>query len=422
MSLVERHYWIQLEPHVWDTQPNNINRMDGSVPTRFIVPDALILRRYTKDWAAPDDRKINPWDLNEPDPTGTGTIPGAVLECNVGQPGVGEVLVVHFRNGDNRTGLDLGTRTHSLPPHGVVFPTIYDGAYPLSPPDKSQPIAAGDPEEAAWKQVCVTGFKQGDRVPPGGSFVYRWSTFGWPSTAGVWLYHDHSVQDAASTLRGAIGFIVVHNENDKNDVPCQDLPGGEPNGSLTVTGADGVERFVAPPGKALYLQLFHELRADLSKDDGSLINGRRHLGNTPTLIGGVDTQMRFGVGAMNLNDTHTFHIHGHRWVVPGPLGGDTGGAPPPGAGVEISVLDQAVSQFEDTKLLGPANTFVFTINHKSFMGPPLEMKKGEWHMHCHVLDHMENDGMMGSLLIVAEGDPVDLPSGTVPMGSMTPGC
>ena len=30
---------------------------------------ALILRRYTANWAAPDDRKVNPWDLNEPDLT-----------------------------------------------------------------------------------------------------------------------------------------------------------------------------------------------------------------------------------------------------------------------------------------------------------------------------------------------------------------
>jgi hypothetical protein len=46
--------------------------------------DALILRRYTADWAAPDDRKVNPWDINERNPTDTGTmgtIPGPVIEC-----------------------------------------------------------------------------------------------------------------------------------------------------------------------------------------------------------------------------------------------------------------------------------------------------------------------------------------------------
>ena len=31
--------------------------------------DALILRRYIANWEIPDDRKVNPWDINEPDPT-----------------------------------------------------------------------------------------------------------------------------------------------------------------------------------------------------------------------------------------------------------------------------------------------------------------------------------------------------------------
>jgi FtsP/CotA-like multicopper oxidase with cupredoxin domain len=69
---------------------------------------------------------VNPWDLNEPDPTdnGTmGTIPGAVIECNVG-----DKVIVHFRNQDTRSGKALKARTHSLHPH--VFAPTSDGAYP----------------------------------------------------------------------------------------------------------------------------------------------------------------------------------------------------------------------------------------------------------------------------------------------------
>ncbi len=75
------------------------------------VIDALILRRYkpptladeSDAWTVPDDRKVNPWDLNELDPTdnGTmGTIPGPVIECKVG-----DTVKVHFRNLDMRTRL-----------------------------------------------------------------------------------------------------------------------------------------------------------------------------------------------------------------------------------------------------------------------------------------------------------------------------
>ena len=127
-------YWIQLENHPWDACPNNVDRMSGldiktitgkdkvdvtlnspgtgvsKTRTMFAplrddkgnVIDALILRRYkppqkadgSDAWTVPDDRKVNPWDLNEQDPTdnGTmGTIPGPVIECNVG-----DSVVVHF--------------------------------------------------------------------------------------------------------------------------------------------------------------------------------------------------------------------------------------------------------------------------------------------------------------------------------------
>ena len=64
---------------------------------------------------------------------------------------------------------------------------IYDGAYPLSPPDPAQ-----------------MG-KQGDRIGPGESFTYHWSC---PhrSASGVWLFHDHSMAHGRSDALGAIGI------------------------------------------------------------------------------------------------------------------------------------------------------------------------------------------------------------------------
>jgi plastocyanin/FtsP/CotA-like multicopper oxidase with cupredoxin domain len=593
MATIE--YWIQLENHPWDACPNNVDRMSGmdlktitgkdkvsvtlnspgtgvSKPRTMFAPlrddkgnviDALILRRYkppqkadgSDAWTVPDDRKVNPWDLNEQDPTdnGTmGTIPGPVIECNVG-----DSVVVHFRNLDMRgtivivekcfdfpppigricfpvptfQPLPIEDRVHSLHPHGFVFEPRSDGAYPLSPPDPDQPVSGGPPpggeppvpdESANW--AGVPGFsgtlKQGDRVPPGGTFIYRWNTFGWPTTAGVWLYHDHSICDTENVALGSIGIIVIHNPNntdeevdiragDPNDPSKLDpafLPGGSPNGSpiqitcfpfpplprefsfrvlpgdlvglgmmeetlsSTLMGDTGgsemaepgkrkrakateaeeeigppvlartlqrgnllleldekLARFVrfcfftyrTPPTKGLYLQLFHTLTGAPQTTMGAsmLINGRTFLGNTPTIVTGTSTRMRFGVVGMG-SDTHTFHIHGHRWIIPGPHGNTPGT-------IQGSVMDTPVSQFEDTRIFGPANSFVFTIPGQSgsFMragGPGATEAVGEWHMHCHVLQHMMT-GMMGSLLIVNGGElAFQLPRG-VPCPAEVPG-
>src|ERR1700686_3225377 len=124
MATIE--YWIQIENRPWDMSPHNIDRMSGQnmqqitgkspatvtlnsvvtgTPPRNVtmfnpirddagaVTDALILRRYSPPqkadqsdaWTVPDDRKVNPWDLNEHNPgeSGTmGTIPGPVIECS----------------------------------------------------------------------------------------------------------------------------------------------------------------------------------------------------------------------------------------------------------------------------------------------------------------------------------------------------
>lgn len=475
--------WIQLENHAWDVCPSwPIDRMTsaGTLPAgplnsvvlhspvtgvsrtasvnRPLPGEALILRRYTKDWRAPDDRKVNPWDLNELDPTdaGTmGTIPGPTIECNVG-----DTLHIHFRNADMRMTptapwvratdlIPVTKRTHSLHPHGVSFPTKYDGSYPLSPPDTDQAIEPS--ERPFWDSIGVKGpYKQGDRVPPGGSFTYIWQARG-PASAGVWIYHDHSICDE-SVARGALGFIVVHNPADKLnevDITPDRLPAGSWTGSPLVRksipvskGALGMLDYALenlgptpghpsetekptlqfgkdilieltddmswvknislgtyrqPPDQAQFLLVFHELEGA-----GMCINGRQYLGNAPTLVAGAQTRMRFGVAGMG-DAFHTFHIHGHRWVVPGPSGKTL-------TAIEQSAQTEPTSPFEDTKVFGPGASFAFTLEEGTGLfraDPPF----GEWHMHCHVPMHMMH-GMVGSLLVIKGGEfALPLPEG-----------
>lgn len=514
--MADVHYWIQMENRPWDTSPcirNVVDRMTnasiaeaagfpgvtvtvpaspatGSVPRPDVVLhnpvrhaavpapgvfEALILRRYkppvqadeSDAWTVPDDRKINPWDVNEPDPgeNGTrGTIPGPTIECDVG-----DTVFVHFRNRDERAGYDVFGRTHSLHVHGFVFEASSDGAFPLSPPDTAQPVGA---EAPLWASITENGpHKLGDRVPPGATFTYQWQTVSWPTTAGMWLYHDHSINDTENMDLGAIGMVLIHNSNDIQDVDvrlptAEDptapdpalMPGGSAAGSpieervtdlqspIPVRAADlgglgrtrrpggreselstppplvrertvelgggilgeldpdlgrveriSAEQYRTPPEKLLILQLYHQVQGV-----GVCINGRQFLGNTPTVVAGPDSVMRFGLVGMGTM-FHTFHLHGHRWIIPGPHGTTP-------TEQQFSPQDTPVSQFEDTRTFGPANSFVFTIDGRagSFMragGRSPQQAVGEWHMHCHVLDHMMQ-GMMGSLLIINGGEVV----------------
>ena len=126
----------------------------------------------------------------------------------------------------------------------------------------------------------------------------------------------------------------------------------ELNKDLSVLHRFCLPVYRTPPNKMLILQLFHRL-----KNAGMCINGRKYLGNTPTMVSGRDTRMRFGVVGMG-SDTHTFHLHGHRWTIPGPDGNDP-------VTIQGSPQNHPVSQFEDTRMFGPANSLAFTIDGHS---------------------------------------------------------
>jgi hypothetical protein len=272
--MATKEYWVQIEEHLWSTRPWT-TRLAG---TGLVGQMALLIRRYAPGWSQPADKPANPWDLLEPDPGPTqGTLPGAVLEARVGDD-----IIVHFRNMDERTDTPVAERIHSLHPHGVQRAAMYDGAYPLSPPDPTQ------------------GGARGDRLAPGESFTYRWSV---PHrfTAGGWLVYDHGPASEQSLMLGAFGVLRI--------LAPGEQPADQP--SRPVRGANDIPpNFAAvppPPKRADYLLVFHELLGA-----GLCLNGRQGLANAPALVAGVDTRMVIRC----VNATHsplTVHIHGHRW-------------------------------------------------------------------------------------------------------------
>lgn len=278
-------YWLQIENHPWDTVPNGVDRATGENlardPNGFFRPmpeQALIIRRYTANWAVPEDHLVNAWDLNEPNPAQThGTIPGATIEAKVG-----DEIIVHFRNMDLRANVPDAQRIHSLHMHGIQHANSADGAFPFAQPDAAQ------------------SNKRGDRVRPNETFDYRF-TVPHLSTAGVWAYHDGSANAAASIALGAFGAVIVRAGGEgKAMLPATPVRG--PNDTPT-----SFANVPQPPSADEHLIVFHEL-----KGMGDCLNGRQLVGNTPSVLGRLNTRIKFRV--LNLTSrAQTLHLHGHRW-------------------------------------------------------------------------------------------------------------
>jgi len=173
-------------------------------------------------------------------------------------------------------------RIHSLHLHGVHHTPLYDGAFPFSPNDSSQ------------------SNKRGDRLAPGDTFDYHY-TVPHLSTAGVWAYYDGAVSQQMSIGLGAFGAVVVRAGGESKPAPPT-----QPLRSPTDTPTQ-FANIPQPGGAVEYLFILHELTGI-----GTCLNGRQLLGNTPTVIGRLNTRIKFRVLNLALR-AHVFHLHGHRW-------------------------------------------------------------------------------------------------------------
>jgi FtsP/CotA-like multicopper oxidase with cupredoxin domain len=227
-----KEYWVQARSRTWDIVPTHRDewhdaRISGK--TKFT---ALVYEPMTPGFG---------------ERIGSPGMPGVTLYAEVG-----DVLVVHFRNADEKFGQAV-----TMHPHGVRYNPDYDGAY------------MGEFTRAG-------GF-----VEPGEEFTYRWEAT--PDSVGVWPLHDHGPNHTLNTFRGLFGCIIIRERGAK-------LP--------------DVERVLfmhslAPPVTGLDRQF-------------QTINGRAYAGNTPTITARVGQDVALHVIGGDSN-FHDFHVHGHRW-------------------------------------------------------------------------------------------------------------
>jgi manganese oxidase len=155
-----REYWIQAEKTHWNVIPNHYDQVMDSHIAGKVTFTALAYRAYTANFAAP---------------LGPATIPGPLIEANVG-----DTVVVNFRN-------EAGGPV-TMHPHGIFYTVDMDGAY-------------------KGKYTTPSGFVENHRT-----FQYVWECH--PGTEGAWMYHDHGPLCPLPLFKGLFGPLIIRNPTD----------------------------------------------------------------------------------------------------------------------------------------------------------------------------------------------------------------
>ncbi len=184
------------------------------------------------------------------------------------------------------------------------------------------------------------------------------------SEPGTFLYKDDSKEGET----GLFGAVIV-NPEDK-------LTTGLIEGKIQELSLDEIDKDII-----LFMVGSTFWGMEIDNHDK---NRQIPLWTNPNIGGVMEQKFRFhvlGVGHAGnpAGHQHTFHLHAHRWVIPG------------------------TNNIIDVKQIMPGKTHSFVIDVGDGVGP------GQWTYHCHVFAHMEA-GMMGGFKVVS-GDPtVGIPS------------
>ncbi|MBS4049664.1 MAG: multicopper oxidase domain-containing protein [Methylomonas sp.] len=187
---------------------------------------------------------------------------------------------------------------------------------------------------------------------PGKPYTYKWTAA--LGTAGTWPYHDHTFGNPmlGAEDKGLYGTLIVNPKS--GQVPA--LIDGE------------IKQVDLKDIKRDFIVWMHETTF-WGMEVNNIVNRQVPLWTNPTLGAREGELVRFHVIGLG-TAFHTFHLHGHRWIQPG------------------------TSHILDTFNVGPIQRESFVIKAGEGVGP------GEWHYHCHVLQHMQS-GMMGAFRVVA---------------------
>lgn len=187
---------------------------------------------------------------------------------------------------------------------------------------------------------------------PGKTYTYKWTAS--PGTAGTWAYHDHAYGNPmlGAEDKGLFGTLIVNPksgkvraiiEGDIVEVPLSDI-------------------------KREFVLWMHETTF-WGMEINHILKGKEiPLWTNPTVGARLGEKVRFHVLGMG-TAFHTFHLHGHRWLEPG------------------------TTNIVDTTNIGPVSREAYVIQAGEGVGT------GDWHYHCHVVQHMQS-GMMGNFLVV----------------------
>ncbi|MGR9073761.1 MAG: multicopper oxidase domain-containing protein [Gammaproteobacteria bacterium] len=185
---------------------------------------------------------------------------------------------------------------------------------------------------------------------PGKPYTYKWTAAA--GTAGAWAYHDHTFGNPmlGAEDKGLFGTLIVN-----------------PKSGRVSALLDGEVRQVDLKDiKREYILWMHETTF-WGMEVNHIADRQVPLWTNPTLGAREGELVRFHVVGIG-TAFHTFHLHAHRWIQPG------------------------TTHVVDTVNIGPIQRESFVIRAGEGVGP------GEWHYHCHVLQHMQS-GMMGAFRI-----------------------